>query len=227
MTAQAAWVGLKGDIADLVEEDAAAVGDLEEPLLRVDRARERAFHVAEQVRLEQVRREAARVHRDEGSIGSRRVRVDGPRDQFLAGAALPFDQDRRPARRRLDDQVEHSAHRRALADDVVEAVVALLQVLPERPVLGDEPPALDGVPQDEQDLVVLERFGDVVEGAALHGVDGGVDRRVGGDHDDGHVVVDLLQFVQDGKAVHARHHHVDDGGVERHRAGQVEALGAV
>ena len=40
-------------------------------------------------------------------VGARRVLVQRARDQLLAGAALAVDQDRRPARRRLDDQVEH------------------------------------------------------------------------------------------------------------------------
>ena len=63
--AQQLGLRLERDVADLVEEDAALVGQLEEPLLRVDGAGERALDVAEEVRLEQVRRQVARVDGDE------------------------------------------------------------------------------------------------------------------------------------------------------------------
>ena len=58
--------------------------------------------------------------------------------------------------------------RAALADDAGELVVARLQVLPQRDVLGHQLPALEGVAQDDQHFVVLERLGDVVERALLH-----------------------------------------------------------
>ena len=120
--AQQLGLGLERDVADLVEEDRALVGQLEQPLLRVDRAGERALHVAEEVRLEQVRRQVAGVDGDERLVGARRVLVQRPRHQLLAGAALAVDQDRRPAWRRLDDQVEDLAHARAAADDLAEAI---------------------------------------------------------------------------------------------------------
>jgi hypothetical protein len=106
-------------------------------------------------------------------------------------------------------------------------VVTRLQVLPKGAVLGDQLPPLEGVAQHHQHFVVLERLGDVVERAALHRgnrrLDGG-ERR---DHDDRQILVDRLQLLERGDAVDARHHHVDDGGVERHRARQLDALGAV
>ena len=147
------------------------------------------------------------------------------RHQLLAGAALAVDQDRRPARRRLDDQVEHLPHARALADDLAEAVGVGLQVLPQRAVLGDQPPLRQRVAQDDQHLVVLERLGDVVEGAALHRRDGVLDRGERGDHQHRQVVVDLLDLVERRDAVHARQHDVDDRRVERHRARELEPLG--
>ena len=52
-----AWV--RRDVADLVEEDAALVGEIAQALLRIDRAGERALDVAEQRRLEQVGRQVA------------------------------------------------------------------------------------------------------------------------------------------------------------------------
>ena len=157
---------------------------------------------------------------------SRRVGVDRARHQLLARAAFALNQNRRPARRRLDDQIEHLAHPRAAADDVRELVIPLLDVLAERPVLVDEAAPLHRVAHDDQHFVVLERLGDVVERAALHRRDGALDRRVRGDDDDGEVLVDALQLVERRDAVEAGHHDVDDGRVERQRARQLEALGA-
>ena len=91
-----------------------------------------------------------------------------------------------------------------------------LQGLPQRGVLRLQLPPLDGVAHHDQHLVVLERLGDVVEGAALHRGDRRLDRRERGDHQHRQLVVELLQLVERGDAVHARHHHVDDRGVERH-----------
>ena len=139
MTRSSFGLRLERDVADLVEEDAALVGEVEHPLLRIDGAGERALDVAEQRGLEQIRRQVARVHGDERALGPRRVGVDRARDQLLAGAALALNEDRRPARRRLDDQVEHLTHPRAPADDVRELVVPLLDVLPQVAVLVHQP----------------------------------------------------------------------------------------
>ena len=216
--AQQLGLGLERDVADLVEEDRALVGELEQALLRVDRAGERALHVAEQVRLEQVRRQVAGVDGDERAIRPRRMLVQRPRHQLLAGAALAVDENGRPARRGLDDQVEHLPHARAAADDVAEAVRVRLKVLLERAILGDEPALLQRVAQDHQHFVVLERLGDVVERAALHRGDGVLDRGKRRDHQDRQVVVDLPDLVERRDAVHAGQHDVEDRGIERHRS---------
>ena len=67
--AQQLGLRLERDVADLVEEDAALVGEVEQALLRVDGAGERALHVAEERRLEQVRRQVAGVDGDERPVG--------------------------------------------------------------------------------------------------------------------------------------------------------------
>ena len=69
--AQQLGLRLERDVADLVEEDAALVGELEQALLRVDGAGERALDVAEQRRLEQVRRQVAGVDGDERLVAAR------------------------------------------------------------------------------------------------------------------------------------------------------------
>ena len=123
-------------------------------------------------------------------------------------------------------EVEHLPHPRAAADDVGELVVPLLDVLAQVAVLVQQPAPLHRVADDDQHFVVLERLGDVVEGAGLHRRDRALDRCVGGDDDDVEVLVDPLQLVERRDAVEARHHDVDDGGIERQRARHLEPLGA-
>ena len=111
-------------------------------------------------------------------------------DQLLAGPALALDENGRSAGRGLDDQVEHLTHARALADDVGELVVALLNVLPEVAVLVNQPTPLEGVADHHQHFIVLERLGDVVECSGFHRRNGALDGRVGRDDDDREVLVD-------------------------------------
>ena len=68
---------------------------------------------------------------------------------------------------------------------------------------------------DDEHFVVLERLGDVVERAALHRGDGVLHRRERRDHQHRQLVVELLQLLEHLQAVDARHHHVDDRGIER------------
>ena len=208
-----AWVSrlMRGD---LVEEDGPLVGRLEEPFLQGHGAGEGALDVAEQVALEQVGRQGAAVDGDERGLGPVRVHVDGPGDELLAGAALALEEDRAPGRGGGLDEVEDVLHGLALADDVGEAE-ALPELVLEPDVLVLEALALEGLLDGhEQELVVLERLLDVVEGADLHGRDGRLDRAVGRDDDDRDQGIDPLDPPQDLDAVHPRHEKVEEDDVE-------------
>ena len=152
------------------------------------------------------------------------MRVNRASDQFLSGPALALNEDGRPAGRGLNNQIEDPPHARASPDDVVEVAVLLLDVLAERCVLGNQPSALERVLDDHQHFIVLERLGDVVEGASLHRGDGVLDRGVRRHHDDCQLVVELLQRLERRHAVDARHHHIDDGRVERNVPGELDAF---
>ena len=80
-------------VADLIEEQRAAFGDLEAALAGGDRAGEGALLVAEELGLEQLGRNGAAVDRDEGALAPRAQVVDGVRGDFLAGAGLAEDED--------------------------------------------------------------------------------------------------------------------------------------
>ncbi len=78
----------------------------------------------------------------------------------------------------------------AFADDLSHPfeLAAKLEVFhPERSPLG-------GAAHQVQDLFVLEGFGNVVEGAHTHGLDGRFNRRVGGDDHHRQVLIEGLDF---------------------------------
>ena len=184
-------------LADLVEEDRAAVGLVEQTALLADGPGERAALVPEELGLEQRLRHRPAVDSDELAAPPRVV-VDRPGDQLFPGARLAGDQHRR---RRAGDALhdaEDLLHLRALADDVGESV-ALLEGAAEVEVLVLELLPLDGLADDDLELVDVERFGDVVVRAGLERLDGRLRRRMCRDHDDGDrrvLALDLAQEIE-------------------------------
>ena len=78
---------LDGDLAHLVEEERAAVGELEHAGAPLIRAGERAALVAEDLGLHQRGRDGGAVDGDERLLAPRGEVVDGARHHLLAGAA--------------------------------------------------------------------------------------------------------------------------------------------
>ena len=99
-------------LADLVEEQRAAVGQLETALPPIGRAGERALLVAEDLALEQRLGNRRAVDRHKRKRRARAELVDRLRDQLLAGARLAGDEHRRARRRRLLDDLVDLPHLR-------------------------------------------------------------------------------------------------------------------
>ena len=90
--AQQLGLRVQRQVADLVEEERGAVGELEDTgALRVG-ARERAALVTEELALERARRDRVAVERDQLAARPRAQPVQDARDQLLAGSRLPGDQ---------------------------------------------------------------------------------------------------------------------------------------
>src|SRR5438874_2671370 len=207
--AQDLGLRLRLHVADLVEKECPAVGDLELALARRDGPREGALLVTEELALDQLARERRAVHLDERLRAPRAVVVERVGDQLLPRAARAADEDRQIRVRHLADHVEHALHRRALADQAPEAIRArdLLLQEPERaPHLHAVEQALD----DQLELVVVEGLGDVVGGAQLHRLDGDLLRAEGGDHDDRRLRRVLAHPAQHLHAAHALQAEVGD-----------------
>ncbi len=79
-------------VADFVDEQGSALGRLHPPGLVPVGAGERAFAVAEKLRLEKRLRQGGAIDRDHGSVALIARPVDGVGQQPLARSALPLDQ---------------------------------------------------------------------------------------------------------------------------------------
>ena len=101
--------------ADLVQEDGATVGDLEESGLGLARVGERAALEAEQLGLDQGLRDGGAVDVHERRAGAAARPVDGRGQQPLAGSGLAENQDRRQSaagsRRRSEEPTDLLADR--------------------------------------------------------------------------------------------------------------------
>jgi hypothetical protein len=194
-------------VAQLVEEDRALAGGAQQPFLVFGGAGEGAFHVAEQLALQQRLGDRRAVDRHERRLRAAAAAVDRARDQVLAGAALAGDQHVRRQRRHAIDGRQHRLQRAAAADQVARwraleraAQVAVLQH--EAPVLGE--------PADLGDqLLVAERLQQVVDGAEPQRRDGGVEVAVRGHQDDHRLRARGHQPLQQFDA--GRHRHADVG----------------
>src|SRR5262249_58982176 len=98
----------------------ALVGQLEPPRPARHRAGERALLVAEQLALQDARRQRRAVHLHERAGFARAVDVDRVRDELLARPRLAAQEHRRRRGRDLLDLGEHLAQRAGLADDRAE-----------------------------------------------------------------------------------------------------------
>ena len=92
--AQQLHLHVDAHVADLVQEQRAAVGELEAPNARGQRAREGAFLVTEQLALEQLARNRAAVDRDERPARARGQLMNAPGDQLFAATGLAANQHR-------------------------------------------------------------------------------------------------------------------------------------
>jgi hypothetical protein len=161
---------LRGHVADLVEEDRAAVRGLEAPDPARLGAGERPLLVAEQLALDELAADRGAVHRDERALAPGAALVERVCDELLPGAALAADEHGEVGLRDLLDRLEHALHRGARADQVLEAEIAG-EPRAQPAVLAGEPRAFERASHDEADLVVVERLGNVVLGPELHRLD--------------------------------------------------------
>ena len=133
-------------LADLVEEQRAAVGELELPGAVGDRTGERAADMAEQLALDDALGERRAVDLDQRCLATARAVVDRARCELLAHAGLAEDQHRELGGRDDVDLLAHALHRGADAEHLrpVGVPQPARQLLDHEPaLLGDRLDRLD------------------------------------------------------------------------------------
>ena len=106
--------------ADFVEEDCAAVRELEAADSVPVGPGESAFDMTEELALEQLLGNGCTIDLDQGAVGARAANMYRVRDQFLADTRLPLQQD---VGRRLCNRLyapQHAAQCRARANNLTE-----------------------------------------------------------------------------------------------------------
>ena len=171
-----------GHVADLVEQQRAALGLDEEPRLVRHRAGERTLHVAEQLALEQRLGNGRAVDRHERPPRPRRFVVQRTRDQPLPRPRLAHHQDRRRDVGDPRDLLDQDANRLAAPQNRLVRTPGLERAL-EQGRLTSQITLLERAAQEEHELVGLERLRQVMERAETDRLHRRVDRAVAGHHD--------------------------------------------
>jgi hypothetical protein len=197
------------NVAHFIEQEGAAAGALEAPQASLGGPGVGALFGTKELRLEDGLGQRRAVHGDKGPLGARRQRVQRPRAQLFAGAALAGEQHRGLRRRHLLNRRRHGADRGAVADDAVGAGDAR-QLGLERAVLVQQPLPLEDALEGGQQLAALGGLGDEVVGAFAHGGDGIFDGAVRRHDDDVGRGLQAARRLEQRQPIEARHHQVGE-----------------
>ena len=174
---------LVAQVADLVQEQRPASGQLELSQLLSNGAREGPLLVAEERALHELLRNRRQVDGHEGRVRIARLAMDHPREQLLAGSALTENQHRGRQLRHLLHELDNFARGAAWPDD--ELAVVLLGHFGVQP---DERSAqilpLARVGRERPQPFGVEVLGDVVIRPVPHRLDCGVELLDRGGDDD-------------------------------------------
>jgi hypothetical protein len=217
-------------LADLVEEEGAAVRRLDAAAALGVGAGEGALLVAEELALEQRLRDRRAVDGHEGPRGPRGEPVDRAGRDLLARAALAREEDGGIDGRHLADRGEHLLHARARPEHPLEA--AGRRALSQLAVLRLERVQAQRASQHDLELVHVDRLHEEVVPALLDGVKRVRALLAPGDDDDLGRGVERLDLVERGEALLDATRVGGQAEVERHDrrvlgAHGVERRGAV
>ena len=202
--AQQTGLRLHRHVADLVEEQRAALGLFEAAGGALVGAGEGPLLVAEQFALDEVARNGRHVDGDEGAFLALAVIVQRAGHQFLAGAGLAVDHHGEVGLHQARERAIDFLHRRRAPDErhaldlLGRAGVAVLARLGHR--------AAD----DADQLLEVEGLRQIVIGAALRRADRGHEGVLRAHDDDRQLGPQFLDAGQQFEGVFVRHHHVGD-----------------
>ena len=202
-------LGLRAHVGDFVEEDRAAVGELELAGLLFGGAREGAALVAEELRLDELLGNRRAVHLHEPFLRAEATPpMDGTRDQFLADTALAVNQHGCVGRRGALDLIHDFLQRRALAHQLMpRSSRADTQRASSRAATSLS--WVEALANGVEHVVLRERLLDEPERAEAPRFKRGRRRPVRGDDDDRQRFVQAAQPAQNLESVEARHFDVE------------------
>ncbi len=200
---------MRRHVADLVQEQRAAVRLFELAGVPRGRSRERAFLVPEQLGFDQFRRHRRAVQRNERAIAALAFLMQRARDQLLAGSGFAQNRHASFARRHALHLRHDALHHRRFPDQFLLAC-ALAQAL----VLVFQTRQLHRVLDGDQQLFGGERLLQKIHRAQTRGPHRHLDAGLPGDHHHRRRHARRLQFGQQREPVLARHHDVRENHVE-------------
>jgi hypothetical protein len=194
------------DVADLVEEQRAAMGRLDQPDFSLLCVGEGAALMTEQFRFEELHRQRTAIDFDERLGSAWALEVKGAGDQFLACPRLALNEHGRGLA--LDqvafglhdgaDALAQPVHRRRDADQLALLLLLTLVVVGQR---AFQPLLTDRLVDEKLELAEDDRFGNIVVRAGLHGIDRRLHPAVAGDADHLYARVAPADFLQHLEAV--------------------------
>ena len=182
--------------------------------------------MTEQLGLQQCFRDRGTVDRDKRAVRPRAERMESPRKQLLARAALAFEEHGGVRCRGPMERDRDLFQLRVLADDLGRAT-ARRELLLEENVLGRHALLRERTLHHQQQMVGIDGLGEKVERAFLDGFDGVLNRAVRGHHDNRQLGIQLLGGAQHAEAVALGEPQVRQDDARARRAQRPDGFGLV
>ena len=194
----------RGHVGDFIKEDRSPIRHFEPAHALGNRSSEGAFFVPEQLAFQQRFRNRSAVDFDDRSGGARTPGVDHIGQHFFADPAFATDQD--PAFRRGDQRsiVKNRLRERTGGDHAGRHHLVGAELH------GRDFGHAGRLLHRREQLIEINRLGQIIERAIAHGADGVADICISRHQQDRQHRVLLARAAQGFQAGHARHSHVRD-----------------
>ena len=216
-------LGGGGHVADFVQEKGATIALLKFADALHGGAGEGAAFVTEEFAFEELFGDGGAIDSEERLGAAIRVVINGAGDKFFAGAAFAGDESGGIGGGQLTDNFEHLLHALATANDALFVVFGF-----EKRLIRDDllhvTRGLEGVGDNFFEFWDVERLKEIIVGAKLHGLDGGLRGAVGGHEDDQQLGVDLADAAKGFEAGNAAHANVHQDKVGLELGNKAKAL---
>src|ERR1019366_9449635 len=160
----------RGNLADFVQRNRAAMREFKPAIALGQRTGESAFFVAEKFAFDEVFGNGGAIDLDERRVGARTFAVKRAGDEFLARAAFALNQNRGLRARNFADERAQTFHRGTATEQFGFAVVRFLA---QQGVDLEQLIKFLGLAQLDLDLLHGKRLDEIVKRAVFHALHGG------------------------------------------------------